>query len=123
VALEKFRREYNEERPHEALGQRVPAAVYEPSPRPYSGRVPAGREYPPSWRVRQVKRWGQMKWEGQEVTVSQALAGERIGLEPREDGLWAVWFEHLELGVFDERKGCIQRHLKLPPFRPEETPV
>ena len=120
AALEKFRREYNEERPHEALGQRVPASVYTPSARVYPGRLPPGREYPHGWQTRQVKRWGQMKWGGREITVSQALAGERIGLEPREDGIWAVWFEQLQVGRFDERTGGIQRISKLANPRAEE---
>jgi transposase InsO family protein len=122
AALEKFQVEYNEQRPHEALGQRVPASFYQPSPRIYSGRLPPAREYPHGWLTRQVKRWGQMKWGGHEVTVSQALAGERIGLEPREDGRWAIWFEELELGIFDERKGRIQPITKLPNPR-QQTPA
>ena len=32
-----FRRHYNEERPHEALGQRLPAEIYAPSSRPHAG--------------------------------------------------------------------------------------
>jgi putative transposase len=34
-----FRVEFNHERPHEALGQAVPVAVYTPSPRPYPARL------------------------------------------------------------------------------------
>jgi transposase InsO family protein len=107
MALEAFRREYNQERPHEALGQRTPASIYRPGPRIYTGRLPPGREYPHGWQRRQVRTGGQMKWGGKVVSVSLALAGECIGLEPREDGQWAVWFEELELGIFDERKGRI----------------
>jgi transposase InsO family protein len=114
-ALEVFRHEYNQERPHEALAQRVPAELYAPSPRVYPNRLPAPREYPEAWVPRQVRASGQIKWAGQDVSVSQALAGERIGLEPRGDGNWAVWFEMLELGLFDERRLRIQRHKHLPP--------
>jgi putative transposase len=109
-ALDKFRHEYNEERPHEALEQRPPGELYVASPREYHGRLPAPREYPYNWTERQVRAGGRMKWRGGEVTVSKALAEERIGLEPTGDGKWAVWFEHLELGTFDERKGRIERH-------------
>lgn len=113
-ALEKFRREYNEERPHEALAQRTPAELYRPSARIYDGREPKGREYPEEWQTRQVRGAGQMKWQNKDVAVNWALSGQRVGLEPRGDGIWAVWFEHLELGLFDERKGRIQRHRQLP---------
>src|SRR3972149_4380037 len=36
----RFVREYNEERPHEALGQEPPASVYRASFRPYPERIP-----------------------------------------------------------------------------------
>jgi transposase InsO family protein len=44
-AFDLFRRRYHEERPHEALGQRPPAAFYEPSARPYRENPP--RPQPP----------------------------------------------------------------------------
>jgi hypothetical protein len=37
--FDEFRREYNEQRPHQALGQTTPASHYEPSPREYPRRV------------------------------------------------------------------------------------
>ncbi len=39
-ALNRFRRSFNEERPHEALGQRTPASVYRASPRAYPAALP-----------------------------------------------------------------------------------
>ena len=112
-ALNGFSHEYNWERPHEALGQKTPAEFYVPSARCYEGRLPAPREYPEEWPVRTVRPGGRMKWQGQEINVTRALKGERIGLEPKADGVWAVWFEHLELGLLDERKGRIVRHKRL----------
>jgi putative transposase len=44
--FEQFRREYNQHRPHEALGQDTPAQHYEPSHREYPSRLPAAREFP-----------------------------------------------------------------------------
>ena len=114
-AFDQLRQTYNHERPHEALGMKVPADLYEPSPRTYNGHLPEPREYPREWEARQVRAAGQMKWGGRDILVSSALAGERIGLEPVEEGVWKVWFENLELGWFDERKGRIQRRKKLPP--------
>lgn len=113
-ALEKFRNEYNNERPHEALDDKVPAEFYQPSTRTYSGRVPAPREYPEEWQTRKVRTAGQVKWGGENVRVTYALAGEYIGFEPIGKKLWKVWFEHLELGVFDENLGVIKRHTRLP---------
>ena len=51
--FDEFRREYNEQRPHEALGQVPPAVLYECSSRPFPVRLPAV-EYPQSWQVRRV---------------------------------------------------------------------
>ena len=38
-AFESFCREYNEQRPHQALGQQVPASIYRPSDRAYPSRL------------------------------------------------------------------------------------
>lgn len=106
-AFDGFRREYNQERPHESLGQKPPAVLYEPSRRDYpEGLLEA--QYPEDWQSRMVRWNGTMKWRSREIHVSQALIGQRIGLEPIGDGVWAIHFMHLELGHFDERKGQVQ---------------
>lgn len=106
-AFDAFRDEYNEERPHEALGGSTPSQIYMPSMRDFPERLPE-IEYEASWESRQVRPSGQMKWKGQSVYVSTALAGERIGLEPVEDGIWMTHFAKHPLGIFDERTGRIE---------------
>jgi transposase InsO family protein len=106
-AFDAFRREYNEERPHEGLGGRTPAEVYVPSTRDFPERL-AEVAYRAEWTTRQVRPSGQIKWKGQSVHVTQALAGERIGLEPVEDGVWMAHFAGHPLGLFDERRGRIE---------------
>lgn len=106
-AFDEFRREYNEERPHEALGQQPPATVYGPSARAYPERLPPPRGYPREWQVRAVREAGQMKWKGRNIMVSTALWGQEIGLQPSAEGRWTIYFEDLELGEFDERLGRI----------------
>ena len=103
-AFDEFCREYNEQRPHEALGQKPPATVYEPSSRDYPERLPPQRGYPMEWRTRAVREAGQIKWRGKNVMISKALWGQEIGLKPISEGLWAIYFEDLELGEFDERQ-------------------
>ena len=107
-AFDKFVREYNEQRPHEALGQKPPATVYEPSSRDYPERLPAQRGYPMEWRTRAIREAGQMKWKGENVMISKALWGQEIGLKPISDGRWTIYFEDLELGQFDERQRRVQ---------------
>jgi transposase InsO family protein len=104
-AFDEFRREYNHERPHEALGQRPPAEIYRPSEREYSGRRLRQAGYPDDWEKRKVRKGGQFKWRDRDIRISAALRGLEVGLKPITDGQWSVYFEHVELGVFDERKG------------------
>ena len=97
-----FRKEFNEERPHEALGQRTPAELYEPSPRSYPQRLPE-MDYPGHYEVRRVRSDGRIKWQGQFLYISEALIGERVGLEEVDDGIWSLHFASVPLARFDER--------------------
>jgi len=115
--LDRWRVEFNEERPHEALGQRPPADLYAPSPRPFPARL-AEMVYPDEWRTRSVRGAGQMKWRGRDVRVSKALVGQRVGLEPIGDGVWRVHFAHLALGTFNERSTRIRPEKQTPPKPP-----
>ncbi len=107
-AFDEFRREYNQERPHEALGQRTPSEVYEPALRDYPERLPPPRGYPDDWQKRKVRGSGQIKWKGRDLRITSALIGHDIGLQPVGEGEWAIHFEHLELGRFDERNHRIK---------------
>ena len=78
VVLDRFRREYNDERPHEAIGMQVPASVYRPSQRPYPGRVPE-IEYPSGVEVRRVYQDGHLKWRGATLFIGIAFA-EALGI-------------------------------------------
>jgi transposase InsO family protein len=101
--FDEFRRIYNEERPHEALGQKPPASRYEASPRPYPERL-SEPQYPGHYEVRSVRADGCVKWRGERLFVSEALTGERIGLEEVEDGIWSVSFGTVLLARFDARE-------------------
>jgi|SRR5688572_5496480 len=98
-----FQEEYNCERPHEALGQKPPARLYRASSRPFPARIP-DCEYPGHYEVRTVGSGGIFAWHSQQIFVSHSLRGERIGLVEIEDGVWRVYFAHLELGVLDEQE-------------------
>lgn len=101
-AFDRFRRTYNQERPHEALGQRPPAALYTASPRAYPARVPEP-EYDCGVEVRSVWPHGQFFWKGRGVFLGKVLAGERIGLEPIDDRYWCVCFAGFPIAWFDSR--------------------
>lgn len=102
--LDRFRQEYNEVRPHEALGMRTPAAVYKASMREYPKRVPEP-EYPDSMLVYSVQQKGHFRWKKQEVFLSEVLWGERIGLLPvDDDGRFRIYFAQIPIGIFHSRR-------------------
>jgi len=105
-AFDRFREEYNQRRPHEALGQKTPASIYQPSPTAYPAKLP-DVEYDSSFAVRKVRHNGEIKWKGQMIYVSQALAGEPVGLLQTDDGIWQASFSFHRLGTLDDRTGKI----------------
>jgi putative transposase len=102
-----FRREYNDERPHAALGAVPPALVYVPSSRGLPARLPP-MTYPGHFDVRRVVSNGCMKWRNRWVSVSTVLVNEEVGLEEFDDGIWGVYFGPVRLGTLTERSGRIQ---------------
>ena len=102
-----FRKEFNEQRPHEALSQQTPASLYCRSDREYTGR-PQGPSYAEGMVTRKVQGNGVFGWDNENVFLGEAFAGERIGFAPAGDGLWEVRFAHVVLGTFEERKRLIR---------------
>ena len=100
--FDRFQTTYNLERPHEALGQKTPASIYQNSDREYPARLPE-IVYPHNFRVRQVKHSGCFKWQNHELYLSGALTGEPIGLKEIDNGIWAIFFNFYPLGILDER--------------------
>lgn len=105
-----FQREYNEDRPHEALDMNTPAQLYHASAREMPNKLPE-LEYPDRFEVRYVSANGGMRWDKQWVNVTSALIGEYIGLEEVGDGLWDVYFGVLKIGRLHERHMRIEDHL------------
>lgn len=101
-AFNEFRREYNEDRPHEGLAMETPGSVYVPSTRALPTRL-SPITYPAHLEQRLVSENGGIRWNAQWVCVTHVLAGEFIGLEPIDDGLWDVYFGPVKLGRLDER--------------------
>jgi putative transposase len=95
-----FRRIYNDERPHEALGNVPPNMVYRPSPRPYPAR-PSELVYPDHWQIRMVRQNGEMRWRGNHIFIGEVLAGEPLALQESHNGSWLVHFGPVLLGSID----------------------
>jgi hypothetical protein len=99
---------YNEERPHEALGQRPPASFYRASDRRLPSHLPEPSN-PAEVAVRQVRSSGEIRWRGDLIFVSTALIGEAIGVEESENGQWLVRFFDVPLGIIDTRTQKLRR--------------
>ena len=97
-----FRAEYNEERPHEALGGQPPASCYTSSPRPYPAQLPA-LEYPGHFLVKPVTAAGNLRFKHKLLFIAHALAHHRIGFDEVADGVWSIYFGTVLLGRLDER--------------------
>ena len=88
-----FRHEYNHERPHEALGNKTPAAVYQPV------NLRVYQERPREWEycggvVKRLNTQGMLYYRQQTYFVSEALAAERVRVD-EVDGKLLVTFRHM----------------------------
>jgi transposase InsO family protein len=99
-AFDRFRREYNQERPHEALGQKPPWTAYEASSRLYPVKL-REPDYPSDFQVRSVRPNGLIKWKGTELYLAETLAGESVGIKQIEEDCWQVCFADVPLGVLE----------------------
>jgi hypothetical protein len=119
--FDRFRDDFNHNRPHEALGQEPPASRYAASPRPYPERVEEPW-YDADHAVRRVRPTGEIRWGGRFVFVSEALAGEPVGIAETEAGDWLVRFADLHLGLIDRTTNRLRRFMPARPPRHEARP-
>jgi putative transposase len=97
-----FTHEYNRERPHEGIEERIPAQLYRSSPRPYPARLPEP-EYPGHFEQRRIASNGCRKLKGNVLFIGAVFSGEELGLEEVDDGIWHIHFYHHLLARLDER--------------------
>jgi putative transposase len=100
-AFTAFRREYNEVRPHAALGGDPPAARYAGSPRAYPATLPA-LEYPGHFVVKRVTHAGTIRFQDRLLFLANALKEHHVGLEESADGVWSLYLGSVLLGKIDE---------------------
>jgi putative transposase len=102
VRFDRFMKEFNEERPHEAIGNATPYTYYTQSPRRYPSRLPT-IQYDDGLLTRKVAASGRIRWKNSMVTIGNALEGEWIAIEPG-DGLHHVFFADIRLGFIDDER-------------------
>jgi len=101
--FDRFRREFNEERPHKALEMRTPASAYVPSSREYPEQL-ADVEYGDDVEIRRVKSNGVFTWSNRRIFIGEAFGRELVGLTQVDGRYWRVLFGPMKLGVLDSRE-------------------
>ena len=101
-AFDVFVDEYNYVRPREAIGMETPASLFLPSARRYP-LVLTEVEYPIDMLKRHVRTTGCIRWRNQLLFVSEVLTGECVGLDPIDDGVYALYFGSMPLAILDDR--------------------
>lgn len=104
--LDRFREEFNQERPHEALGMKRPGEVYQTSRRALPKRIEP-YEYPGHYLVRRVSRAGTIRVFKKQIFVSNTLHEDYVGLEEVADGEYDLYFCFYQIGRYDVRTNTI----------------
>jgi hypothetical protein len=103
-SLNRFVKEYNHIRPHEALGMKTPADCHDFSNRPYPEKIPK-YDYPATMKVMKVCQNGSMRWKSYYwVYLTAGLKGKYVGAEDQGNGIWRVFYRDVFLGYFNENK-------------------
>jgi hypothetical protein len=118
--FDEFVKEFNEERPHEALAMKRPADVYRPSAKPYDGKLPE-LAYPLHDRDVLVTACGRICMYRKRVNISTVLAGQRLGIKEVDEGIWLVSFMSYDLGFIDLEQKTLQPLDN--PFGPRLSPM
>jgi len=97
---------YNNDRPHQALNMQYPGEIYTPSPRPYQGL--GNVQYPFHDRTIIVTSCGRICIGKRKINLSQAFAGQTVGVTEISEKIWLVSFMDYDLGFFDHESGRVE---------------
>lgn len=104
--FDKFVKRYNFERPHQGIDMKYPSELYKSSPREYKGVRPVS--YPFHDKILRVTQCGRICSSGIKVNLSQAFAGQDVGIKEVEEGIWLVSFLDYDLGYYDEKNKRVE---------------
>jgi putative transposase len=110
---------FNQERPHQALGMKVPADLYSRSARVYRGLEDL--TYPFHDSTFTVTQCGRICFKGRKVNLSHVFAGQNVGVTQVGDHIWLVSFMQYDLGYFDDET-CRLEPIENP-FGPKVLPI
>lgn len=109
-SFEEYRHLYNEVRPHESLGDKVPASCYNPSQKPFEEPDKHYRENGEAYIHRKVDVSGRIWILSHQVRVGSGLAGWTVSAIHEGSGIWTVYFRGHKL--------CQASLAKLAPHKP-----
>lgn len=101
--MDKFKAEYNDIRPHEAIDMKTPTNYHQRSEREFNERI-ISYDYPSDYKKLKITlngsaRWGPYHW----VYVSTAAKGRYLGAQEIGNGIWNVYYRDVHLGYFDAK--------------------
>jgi len=105
--FDRFREEFNQERPHEALGMKRPGEVYQASSRAMPMRIEP-YDYPSHYLVRRVSRSGTIRVFHKQIFVSNTLHEDYVGLEEVDDGVYDLFYCFYHIGRYSLKTNKIQ---------------
>ena len=104
--FDRFREEFNRERPHEALGMKCPGDLYQRSKREMPKRMEP-YDYPGHFLIGRASRAGTIRVFHKQVFVSNTLHEDYVGLEEVDDGIYDLYFCFYQIGRYDLRENKI----------------
>lgn len=99
ASFDQWREQFNHHRPHQALGQRPPAELYQPGLTPYKG-TPEYLDYSHLQTERKVLQTGRINLNGHRIPLSKALVGWNVGIKNGAEG-YQIYFGSLLLGNYN----------------------
>jgi predicted YcjX-like family ATPase len=105
--FDRFREEFNEDRPHDPLGMMRPGEVYQSSSRTMPKRIER-YEYPAHYLVRRVSRAGTICVFHKQIFVSNTLPEDYVGLEEVDDGVYDLFYCFYHIGRYELKTNKIQ---------------
>lgn len=109
--FDKFIKEYNHERPHQALNMKCPSDIYQKSKQKYTGLPDI--TYPEHDKTLLISNCGRICFKKYKIHLSKSFANQPVGIKEIDDGIWQASYMDYELGYFDEESRA---------FSPNEDP-
>lgn len=98
--FDKWKKEFNEVRPHEALGMKTPKEFYKKSERKYCG-ADYEINYSGRMRCRKVNDRGFINYKQTRVFLGNPFSGYYVGVKESPDKWPEVYFDKLKLGLIN----------------------